>query len=159
MAVDMFLKIDGIKGESQDDKHKGEIQLSSFEWGATNKATGGYGGGSGAGKVSVRDLVIKKYADASSPHLSLHCCTGTHMPSALLTIRKAGDKPLEYLKLKLMDVFISGFEFDSKGELVTESVNLNFSKFHIDYVVQKADGSADGAPIAAGFDIKANKKV
>jgi type VI secretion system secreted protein Hcp len=162
MAVDIFLKIAEIKGESKDAKHKDEIQLKSFQWGATNKATGGFGGGSGAGKVAVKDIVIKKFVDKSTPYLTQYCCTGKHLSSgpeaAVLTIRKAGDKPLEYLKMKLWDVFISGYDTDCEGELVMETVTLNFSKFEVDYIEQKQDGTG-GAPVTAGFDLKANKAM
>ena len=35
MAVDYFLKIDGIDGESNDSKHKGSIDVESWSWGET----------------------------------------------------------------------------------------------------------------------------
>jgi type VI protein secretion system component Hcp len=35
MAIDVYLQIDGIKGESQDDKHKDWIECASVNWGLT----------------------------------------------------------------------------------------------------------------------------
>src|SRR5690348_6092500 len=99
MAVDMFLKLDGIKGESLDSKHKDEIQIESFSWGLAQTGTMSAGMGGGAGKVNVHDISVTKYVDKSSPELMLACCNGKHIPSGLLTVRKAGEKPLEYLKI------------------------------------------------------------
>ena len=80
MAVDMYLKIDGVAGESTDSKHKSEIDVLSFSWGATQSASGAFGGGSGAGKVNILDLGITKRMDKSTPVLLAHCCTGKHFP-------------------------------------------------------------------------------
>ena len=159
MAVDMFLKLDGIKGESQDSKHKDEIHIESFSWGMSQAGTSGAGGGGGAGKVHVHDISITKFVDKSSPGLMLHCCGGKHIPNGLITVRKAGDKPLEYLKIKLQDILISGVqEAGHGGSQLSENVTLNFAKFHVEYQEQKADGS--GSPGGEmGWDVKANVKA
>ena len=159
MAVDMFLKLDGIKGESADHKHKDEIHIESFSWGMSQTGVHGSGGGGGAGKVSVHDISITKHLDKASAAMMLHCCSGKHIPNGLITVRKAGDKPLEYLKIKLTDILISGVQEAGHGsELLTENVTLNFAKFHVEYQEQKADGS--GVPGGEmGWDVKANQKV
>src|SRR5438270_10620750 len=99
MAVDMFIKIDDIKGESADAKHKDEIQVLSWSWGMSQSGTTHDGAGGGAGKVNVQDLTFTKYVDSSSPNLIKFCCNGKHFKQGLLTIRKAGEHPLEYLKI------------------------------------------------------------
>lgn len=159
MAVDMFLKLDGIKGESHDHKHKDEIHIESWSWGMSQTGAHGQGGGGGAGKVSVHDISITKFVDKASPALMLHCCNGKHIPNGLVTVRKAGDKPLEYLKMKLTDIIISGVQNAGHGgDQLTENVTLNFAKFHIEYQEQKSDGS--GSPGGEmGWDIKANQKI
>jgi type VI secretion system secreted protein Hcp len=159
MAVDMFLKLDGIKGEAVDHKHGGEIHIESFSWGITQTGAHGTGGGGGAGKVSVHDISITKHVETSSPALMLHCANGKHIPNGLITVRKAGEKPLEYLKIKLMDILVSGIQFAGHGsELLTENVTLNFAKFHLEYQTQKADGG--GQPGGEmGWDVKANVKL
>lgn len=160
MAVDMFLKLDGIKGESKDHKHKEEIHIESFSWGLSQTGAHGAGGGGGAGKVSVHDISITKQTDKASCDLMYHVASGKHIPSGLITVRKAGDKPLEYLKIKLTDVLISGYQTAGHGggDLLTENVTLNFAKFQVEYQEQKPDGS--GSPAGAvGWDVKANVKV
>ena len=160
MAVDMFLKIDGIKGESKDSKHKDEIHIESFSWGMNQTGVGGVGGGSGAGKVSVHDVSITKYLDKSSAPLMLACCNGKHFASALITVRKAGENPLEYLKIKLTDVLVASVqEAGHGGDQLTESLTLNFAKVNVAYQAQNEKGAADGSPDEMGWDVKANVKV
>src|SRR6266404_7874536 len=107
MAVDMFLKINGVDGESQDDKHKKEIDVLAWSWGMSNSGSAQVGGGAGAGKVNVQDVSFTKYVDSASPKLMLACCQGTHYDEAMLTVRKAGGNPVEYIKFKFQEVFVS----------------------------------------------------
>jgi type VI secretion system secreted protein Hcp len=161
MAVDMFLKLDGIKGESKDDKHKDEIHIESFSWGVSQTGTMSAGGGGGAGKVNVHDISVTKYVDKSTPELMLACCNGKHIATGLLSVRKAGETPLEYLKIKLTDILISSVQPAGAGghDSLSESLSLNFAKFEVAYQPQGPDGKAEGGPILMGWDIKANKKV
>jgi type VI secretion system secreted protein Hcp len=158
MAVDMFLKLDGIKGESKDSKHKDEIHIESFSWGMNQTGAHGTGGGGGAGKVSVHDISITKFIDKSSPTLMLHCCSGKHIPSGLITVRKAGDKPLEYMKITLKDLLVSSVQQAGHGsDLLTENVTLNITEFKVEYQEQKPDGSGTPAGEMA-WNVKENIK-
>ena len=156
---DIFLKIDGVDGESQDDKHNGEIEIISFHIGAANTGSGQRGTGSGAGRSMVHDMQLTKQADKSSPSLFIACCNGKHHPTATLVVRKAGgDNPHEYLKYTMTNVFLSSYstKADGGGEIAKESFSLNFSKIEMAYVPQNADGTA-GATITKTHDIAANK--
>jgi len=159
MAVDMFLKLDGIKGESKDFKHKDELHIESFSWGLSQTGGFGTGGGGGAGKVQVHDISVTKFLDKSTAALMLHCCNGKHIKDGLITVRKAGEKPVEYLKIKLNDILISGVQHAGHGsDLLTESLTLNFAKFHMEYTEQKEDGS--GTPGGEmGWNVKENQKL
>lgn len=159
--VDMFLKIDGIDGESQDDKHKNEIEISTFSWGASNVGSGNLGTGSGTGKVLVQDLHVTKFMDKSSVPLFVACCTGKHIATLSLTARRAGgEKQVEYCIIKATEVYVSGFSNagSDPNQLAQETVSFNFSKIELKYTPQKADGSG-GPAINGGWDVKANKKV
>lgn len=160
MAVDMFLKIDGIKGESHDAKHPDEIHIESISWGGQQQGTHGAGGGGGAGKVSMNDIHITKLVDKSSIDLMYAMCSGKHLKDALITFRKAGEKPLEYLKIKLTDVLVSSQQYSGSGhgDQVMESLSLNFAKFEQEYFMQKKDGSGEKAG-QIGWDVKKNEKV
>lgn len=161
MAVDMFLKFADIKGEAQDDAHKGEIDVLAWSWGMAQSGTTHTGSGGGAGKVSVQDLSLTKYIDSSSNALLLHCCNGKHIPEATLYVRKAaGDKPIEYIKITMKEIIVSHVSTGGSGgeDRLTESVTLNFGEFKYEYTPQKTDGSAD-APKTTGWNIAQNKKV
>src|ERR1700737_1620240 len=105
MAVDMFIKIDTVDGESRDKTHKKEIDVLAWSWGMSNSGSAHVGGGAGAGKANVQDLSFTKWVDSATPKLALACCAGKHFKDAVLVVRKAGEKPVEYLKIK-MDVVI-----------------------------------------------------
>ena len=160
MAVDMFLKIEGIEGESKDKGHGKEIDVLSWSWGMSQSGTGHVGGGGGAGKVNVQDISVTKYIDKSSPDLMLTCCNGKHLGEAKLTVRKAGENPLEYLIITMTDVLISSVSTGGSGgeDRLTENVTLNFAKVKVEYTEQTAKGGA-GAKPKMGWDIAANTKV
>ncbi len=160
MASDYLLEIDGIKGESQDSKHKETIEVSSFSWGATNAGSFGGGGGGGAGKVSFQDIHFTASVNKSSPLLFLACATGQHIKKAVLFVRKAGGDQHDYYKVTMEDLLVSSVS-DSGHEgqgIANESFSLNFAKVKLEYFEQKADGSVGGA-VVFGYDLKANKKV
>jgi type VI secretion system secreted protein Hcp len=159
MAVDMFMKIEGVQGESDDDKHKKEIDVLAWSWGMSNSGSAHVGGGAGSGKVNVQDISFTKYVDAASPKLMLACCNGTHYDEATLVVRKAGGtNPVEYITIKLTEVLISSISTGGSGgeDRLTENVTLNFAKFNLNYTPQDKKG-APGTDIPAGWDIAANK--
>ena len=160
MAVDYFLKLDGIEGESPDSKHKGEIEIESFSWGATQTGSHAAGGGGGAGKVSMQDFHFVMKVNKASPKLMLACANGEHLKSALLTARKAGKDQQEYLKVTMSDLLVSSYQTGGSngGEVPMDQISLNFSKLEYEYKEQKADGTLGGA-VKTGYDLKLNKKV
>lgn len=160
MAMDMFIKIGDLKGESKDKSHGGEIDILAWSWGLANSGTAHAGGGSGAGKVNVHDLSFTKWIDKSSPDLMLSCCNGKHFDKATLTVRKAGEQPLEYLIIKLENVLIAGVSTGGSGgeDRLTENITLNFGKVFVEYTEQNPKGG-EGAKPKMGWDIGANVKA
>ena len=160
MAVDMFMKIPGVEGEAKDGTHKSEIDVLAWGWGMTQSGSAHIGGGGGSGKVDVHDLSFTKFIDKSSPDLMLACCSGKHYNDAKLTIRKAGENPLEYLIITMQDVLVAGITTGGSGgeDRLTENVRLNFAKVKVDYTEQTQTGAA-GAKPKMGWDIEANKKL
>jgi type VI secretion system secreted protein Hcp len=163
MAVDMFLKLDGIKGESKDAKHKDEIHIESFSW-SLNQPHDVHGGGMATGKLQVTDIKIHKYVDASSPDLLLCISNGKHIKEGLITVRKAGENPVEYLKIKLTQVLITELDYQGQSEgggeeELIEVVGLSFATYHVAYQEQGKDGKPSGSPKEMGWDLKANAKL
>jgi type VI secretion system secreted protein Hcp len=157
MAVDMFMKVGDIKGESADKTYKDWIDVLAWSWGMSQSGSMHIAGGGGSGKVNMQDLSFTKYVDTSSPNIMLKCCNGKHYPEATLVVRKAGENPVEYMKIKMTDVIISNYSTGGSGgeDRVTENVTLNFAKVNVDYTPQDAAG-AGGAAIGMGWDVKQN---
>lgn len=158
MAVDMFLKLGDIKGESQAVGHTDEIQILSWSWGCSQTGTTHSGTGGGTGTASVQDLTITKYVDKSSPTIVQFCCQGVHMPQAVLTLRKAGGKnPVEYLKITLNEVLVSRHSVGSSGgDQVSETVTLNFAQFNMEYQPQDNNGAKKGGVVSGKWNIPKN---
>jgi type VI secretion system secreted protein Hcp len=156
--VDYFLKVDGIPGESPDDKHKNEIDIESWSWGETNSGSQAYGGGGGSGKVAMNDFSFAMRVNKASPKLFLACANGEPIKEALLTCRKAGKDAQEYLKIKLFNFHVSSFQTGgSSGDVVPlDQVSFTFEKIEISYAPQKSDGTLD-SPIVHNYDLKLNK--
>lgn len=157
MAVDAFLKMD-LKGESVVDGHENEIQILSWSWGMSQTGTTHRGTGGGAGKVNVLDLNFTHFVDSASPNLALACCTGKHFKEAVLTVRKAGEKPLDYFILTMTDVIVTSVSTGgSQGEeMITENVTLNFAKLKESYQPQDNKGGKAGGAIEIEYDIAKN---
>lgn len=161
-AVDYFLKIDGIEGESTDDQHRNQIEILSFSWGENqpgiSRQAQGVGGG-GSGKASFQDIHFKASANKATPKLMLAAATGQHIKSAKLFVRKAGERQQDFYEIELQDVIVSSYQAGGQGGSVpTDSFSLNFTKIQFEYSPQSPDGTL-GSPIKAGYDIKANKKI
>ena len=147
-AVDYFLKIDGVDGESTDAGHKGEIEIESWSWGVSSAS----GNASGrAGKPCISSFNFTKRVDKASPTLMANAVSGMHFKSAIITVRKAGERQQEYLKYTLETVLVSSYQAGgSTSDLPVDQFSLNFAKLSVEYKVQKPDGSL-GDPSTASF--------
>ena len=160
MSQDIFLKINGIDGESMDSAHKNEIEVLSWDWQILQECNMHMGSGGGAGKATVRDRNFVHDGDRSSPNLMKFCLTGKHIPEAKLVVRKAGGSPLEYLKIEMTDVVITNVQpaGSASDERIKESISMSFAKVKQEYTVQNQQGGSGGA-VTAGYDIKLNKEA
>jgi type VI secretion system secreted protein Hcp len=159
VASDIFAKIGDIKGESLDDKHKGQIEVLSWSWGLTNAGASppGGGGGGGTGKATFHELSFTHKIDRASPVLMKGCATGQHIKEALLSgVRRSGKAQQDFLIIKMSDVLITAVMDGESVEGGLEHVTLAFAKIDLEYRPQKADGSLD-AGIHFKYDLKAHK--
>jgi type VI secretion system secreted protein Hcp len=161
-AVDYFLQIAGVEGESTDADYQGWIDVDSWSWGENRPAPPpGPGGGGGAGKVELQDLHFVSRVSKASPKLFLACATGQHFEQAVLVGRKAGQSQQEFLTFTFIDVLVTGYQAgDAEGGdmLPSDQVALNFTQLKYEYRPQTADGTL-APPVSAGFDAKTNEQV
>lgn len=149
MAVDMFLKIQGVEGESTDDKHKNEIDVLSFSWGISNiRQQSSPGRLSPAGKASLKDFSIVKRVDRASPVLFMSSCEGSHFPEVSFTARKAGAEQQEYYKITLKEVLISSVAPGGSSQDALEQVSFAFAAAEI--AAAGPDGKFESRAICGG---------
>jgi type VI secretion system secreted protein Hcp len=161
VAIDIFLKVAGIKGESTDDQHREEIDVASFSWGLSQQRTTGTGGGAGASKASFQDLHVVTNVSQASPQLFLASAAGRHIETAVLTCRKAGGSPQQdFLKYALSDVLVASYHTDGQAEdsVPVDEVSFTYVQIKVEYRPQRPDGSL-GAPITAGWNVKTNEPI
>lgn len=147
MALDMFLEIKDVKGESRDATYKGLIDILAWSWGVSNAGSAHVGGGIGSGKANFQDISITKYIDLSSSKLLESVSMGTHFPTAKIVVRKAGGKEkLEYYTINLKEVMVTSYQTGGSGgeDRLTESVTLTFAQVEVKYQAQSKEGSKAG---------------
>ncbi len=157
MASDIFLKVDGIKGEATDVDHKDEIEVVSWNWGVSETFISSGGGGIVGGKAKVGDFVVGKQVDKASPNLLRACLKAKHINEVVLMQRKAGAGQSNFLTITLNDVLISSLnDVDiAAAPRPTESIVFVFGKVIYEYVPHKPNGLPDN-PVTLRWDVKAN---
>ncbi len=166
-AADCFLKVDGIQGDSQDSKHREEIQVLSWSWGETNTGSmQASGGGEASRTANFKDIVFTARISKASPKLFSAGTGGQkHIGTAILTCRKpvaagGGSQLLEYLKITLSDVlvssYLSGYPGPGGVDVPSDQFSFNFSKINMEYLPLQANGTPD-RPVSAGFDLRTRK--
>lgn len=163
MAVDVYLQIDGVKGESMDSMHQGWIEVASAQWGVTQprSATASTAGGHTAERCEHKTIALTKLADLASPLLMQTCSMGKTLPKAKLEFMRAdGDgKPIKYYEVELENVIIANMDqVVHEGTILHDSFALRFSKVKWKYTQQKISGGASGNT-AGGWDLACNKCV
>ena len=162
---DSFLKIDGIPGESTDDKHKDWIEILSYSHGITQpvSTTASSAGGAGAERCEHADFVITKNLDKASPKLYEGCSTGQHIKEVIIELCRAGGDKVKYMEIKMEEVVVSGVHpgGNSKGAdgFPTESVSFNYGKIKWTYTQQKRTDGSGGGNVTGGWDLTLNKKT
>jgi type VI secretion system secreted protein Hcp len=160
---DYFLKIDSITGESTDSKHSAEIEVLAYQLRASQTGTfdSGTGGGT-AGRAAWHPFLFVAKTSKASPKMMLACANGQGLSSAVLTCRKAGKTPQEYLVVTMSNVVVYHYSLRDPGFTTPPTpmdvVALTFSKIQQQYTPQNADGSL-GSPVTTGYDLAANKPV
>lgn len=162
MATDIYLKVEGVDGESVRAGVEKWIDLESFSWGATQSGTAQTGLGAGSGRAAVQDLSCTKYLDKTTPVLLQNLLTGKPYGKVELKVRKvSGATPIDYLTITMTDVMVSSYHTGvAKGgdDRVIESLTFNFAAVKMEYILQNKDGTP-GGKVPAGYDVAAGKAI
>jgi len=156
MAVDYFLKLDGVEGESADSNHKNEIQLMSWSWGASQVSSVAGTGGSGAGKADLSDFSLMTYFDKATPKFFKSIGLGTHIGSGTLSAVKSGAQGKPYLKVDFAEIFVTSLQISGSSEVPTVAISFTYNEIKIDYSVQDEKGNLKSTgPVT--YNTKENK--
>jgi len=164
MAFDAFIQLEGIKGESTDDKHKDWIEIQNYGFGASQSqsSTASSAGNLSSARVDIHNFTFTHNLDLASVKLFEYCCTGQHVPKVTVTLNRSGGDKTKYMEYKMSDVLISsvsrGGDTQANEDVPVECVTLAFGKLEMTYTKLGIDGKAAGNA-SAGWDLKANKKV
>lgn len=155
---DMFLKLEGIEGESKDEKKQNQIEIASFSFGGSNNGSFNTATGGGTSKVNLQDIHFTKQIDKSSPNLFGVLTSGKHIDKATITVRKAGGDPKDYLTITLTPCLVSSYSISGNdgGGMPQESFSLNYDKIEFEYKTQDDKGNL-GASIKKSYETAKNK--
>lgn len=156
MARDIFLKITGINGESQDAIHRDAIEVIRWGWSIFQQASPSMRTGGRGRHVTVRDLTFEHLIDRASPSLMKYAFSGERIEQAVLIVRKAGAEPLEYMRLTMNDVLITSISPSGHDGIpggTRETVSLSFTRVKQEYVVQHPKGGSGGV-VSASIDLR-----
>jgi type VI secretion system secreted protein Hcp len=161
MAIDVYLQIDGIKGESTDSAHAGWIECTSAQWGVSQpkSATASTAGGHTAERCDLRSIAITKLADLASPILMQNCAAGRTLPKARMEFLRAdGDGTrIKYYEVELENVLIGSVnQAAHEGDILHDSITIKFSKVRWKYTQQRIGGGA-GGNTTGGWDLASNR--
>ena len=163
MAIDVYLQIDGIKGESADERHRDWIECQSVAWSVSQprSATASTGGGHTAERCEHSEISVSKLADLSTPILLQLCSSGKTIPRARIEFMRAdgqGER-IKYFEIEMENVLIGAVSPSvGEGDFLSENVGLKYSKVKWKYTQQKVSGGA-GGNTSGGWDLSTNKQV
>jgi len=163
MAIDVYLQIDGIKGESTDDTHKDWIECLSVNFGVLQpkSATASTGGGHTAERCEHKDIVFTKLADLATPLLLQNSSSGKTIAKAKFEFLRADGKGerVKYFEIEIENLIISSDTPSvAEGNILTEVVSLKYSQVKWKYTQQKIGGGA-GGNTSGGWDLSKNKVI
>lgn len=165
-ALEIFVKLDGIDGDSTVRGHEKETVVLAFEQDIANLVSVG-GGGGGSGKAVFSPVRFRKAVDIGSVPLLMACASGAHIREARFVFRRAG-AGIDYYKIVLEDVVVAhiaqragtGAQYPlSFGQMATgadtagglDEIALEYARVRWEYRPIGADGMPTGA-ITGGWD-------
>jgi type VI secretion system secreted protein Hcp len=163
MAVEMYLQIDGITGESQKSGVQGWIEVTSFSFGGSNPSGVLHGMGSGTGKWTPESFNIVKSVDAATPGLFALNASGGHQANAKFIARLStgGSTTQTFFEYDMTEVYVDSITWtgsEASSGKPQENVSMSAKTHQITYTIQNADGSM-GSPVIKGWDVSKNQAM
>jgi len=153
-----FLAVDGIPGDEADADLPKTIRVLDWSFGVAT-AISPTNTGAGVGKSRPQPFTFVTRMSSASPKLFLACAKGTHIPTATLTARRAGEVPFVFLELTLKNLFVTSYQAapDQVDAFPLDVVRLEYGAVKVSVKVQNLDGSV--RTVTTGFDFIKNVVV
>lgn len=156
---EIYVNIEGIKGEATNSDHRDWIEALSVFYSVLQSASMASGGGGGVGKADFPGVTFTHYYDRASPNLFKFCAAGKHIDTVVISACKAGGGSKEFARIILSGAFITQVvPTGNAGSMWVESVHLVYSKIKLEYREQKSTGTM-GPSVCCGWDIKQNRET
>lgn len=161
MAFDTYIQIEGVQGESTDEKHKGWIEVMSYSHGIAQQSSGAISshGARSAGKCDHHDFTVTKRLDKSSPYLYKHGCNGKHFPKVVVEVcRSTGAKEV-FMKYTFDHVVVSSAQIGGGfgQENPVETVSFQYGKIKWEFTQIDPKTGAKQGVVPAEWDVLTNK--
>jgi type VI secretion system secreted protein Hcp len=150
MGVSLFLTVDGVTGASRAEHHGGSIECSSWSWGLTSDGHH-FGGGQGAGKARLDEVVVSMPTTAALPQLLGLCASGRHASHAVLAATNGGDVDHTWLRVTLSDVAVSRVVTAASAaqQRSDDEAHLAFATITVEHIAHGPDGQPQPATVFA----------
>jgi len=159
MAFDAFVRIDGIDGESSDEKHPRWMEIITLDTGLDQKKSS-TASSAGAGRVDFKPIRFSKLVDTATPSLALACADGTHIDTVVIELCRAGGDKLKFMEYKLRNCLISGvYAAGGPGELPAEIITVHYGKIEWRYTRQNRSGGGATGQVATGWSLERNSRL
>ena len=142
----IYIKFQGIDGESKDDNHDRWIDVLSFDFGMSAPETG-TGATRRRGDVIIDDISITKQIDKSTPKLQEKCAKGEVIPKLEVEVtRSIPGANATFNRYELKNVMITSIVSSSTDEeRPTDTLTLNFEEIKVTYSEFDDGGSNKGS--------------
>jgi type VI secretion system secreted protein Hcp len=155
---DGFIQIQGIEGESTDDKHPGWIEAIDFDLdiGQMVSRTASSAGGATAERADFSVFSFAKYLDKASPLLALACAAGTHIDKIVVELCRAGGEKVPFMRYEFANCMICSVSTSSDNGFPVDNVSFNYGAIKWAYTQQKRSGGYAAGQVAAGWSLEKN---
>jgi type VI secretion system secreted protein Hcp len=161
MALDAYMKIDGIAGESKDGGYGEWIEITGYNFGSSQSTTvtASSAGGAASGRTRLTDFHVTKELDRASPKLLGASCAGQHLKQVTIALHRSGGEKVKYFEVVMDEVIISNFTQIAIDGIPFESIDFNYGRITTTYVQQNRTDGTGGGNVIDGWDQIANKRM
>lgn len=146
----VFMKLDGVDGESTAPGHEDWIDLLSMGVSIDRPVDSGR-----TGAAKLENFKFGKEIDKSTPLLMRALVAAGNYPRVQIefTKRIATGQEVTYMKYELENVVITSYSMSGDSDAAPlETVSLNFEKVKITYTPYNSSGQQSGSPVEMTWD-------